>query len=365
MANTPDLPWIPARRTAPAQPARWVRGFDIGTTTVKTPFLLAPMSGVTDMAFRLTVLEASGADAIGLLTTEFLSVELLAAGHARTRLRMAYDATLERPLAVQLFGGDPARMAEAARLVEATGAQAVDINCGCPMPKVVRRGGGAELMRDPVHLARVVEAAVAAVNIPVTIKMRSGWSDDQQNALEVARLAEDAGAAMIAVHGRTRTQRYSGAPDWDVVDAVAAAVQVPVVGSGDLVTAEQALERMRRTQAAGVMIGRAAIMNPWIFGQIADLVAGRAPRVPGSAARVALVEAFAQRLSAQLPERAVAGRLKQLLARLSKGIEGGGLLRSLALRAPDQGALLAHVRSFFEAAERGEIERWAAERRGG
>ena len=359
MSNTPDLPWIPARRTAPARAADWVRGFSVGQVAVATPFLLAPMSGATDTAFRVTVLEASGAASVGLLTTEFLSVELLTSGHMATRMRMAFAPELERPLSVQLFGGDPGRMAEAARHVEAAGAQVVDINCGCPAPKVVRRGGGAELMRDPSHLARLVEAAATAVDIPVTVKLRSGWDDSQRNVVEVAQLAERAGAAMISVHGRSRAQRYAGAPDWDLVDEVARAVRVPVVGSGDLVAAEQALARLRHTQAAGVMIGRAAIMNPWIFGQIQDLIAGRAPRVPGSAARVALVEAFAERLSHTLPEGAIAGRLKQLLARLSKGVPGGGLLRSVALRATTHEALLAHVRAFFEAAELGETARWA------
>lgn len=360
MANTPDLPWIPARRTPPARPADWVRGFAVGGVAIETPFLLAPMSGVTDTAFRITVLEASGPSSIGLLTTEFLSVELLTDGHMRTRTRMAFAPDIEHPLSVQLFGGNPERMAEAARQVEAAGAQMVDINCGCPAPKVVRRGGGAELMRDPDHLARLVEAAANAVQIPVTVKMRSGWDADQLNAVEVARLAERAGAAMISVHGRTRSQRYAGAPDWGVVDAVAGAVSVPVIGSGDLVTAEQTLARLQRTNAAGLMIGRAAIMNPWIFGQLQDLIEGKAPRIPGSAARVALVEAFAERLIAVLPERAVAGRLKQLLARLSKGVPGGGLLRTVALRATTHGALLAHVRGFFEAAELGETEQWAA-----
>ncbi|MCO4760887.1 MAG: tRNA-dihydrouridine synthase [Myxococcales bacterium] len=321
------------------------------------------MSGVTDLAFRRTVLEASGTGSIGLLTTEFLSVELLTAGHPRTRSRMDFDASIERPLSVQLFGDCPQTMAEAARIVAAAGAQMVDINGGCPAPKVVKRGGGAELMRDPVRFAKIIEATVKAVPIPVTVKMRSGWNDSQKNVLEVARLAEQAGAQMISVHGRTRAQLYSGAPDWDVVDAVAQTVSVPVIGSGDLVTAEQTLERLKRTHAAGVMIGRAAIMNPWIFGQLDDLIAGNAPRIPGSQARIALVEAFAIRLSERLPERAVAGRLKQLLARLSKGVPGGGLFRTIALRAVTHEALLGHVRTFFEAAEAGEAERWAVQAR--
>ncbi len=363
MANQPDLPWIPVRRTAPAHPADWVTGFDVGAVRVATPFLLAPMSGVTDTAFRCTVLEASGAESVGLLTTEFISIELLTRGHLRTHMRLAFDPSVERPLSVQLFGADPQRMAEAARIAVDAGAQLIDINCGCPAPKVVRRGGGAELMRTPLDVARIVAAAAEAVPVPVTLKMRSGWDETLRNAVEVAQVAVDAGAQMLAVHGRTRAQLYSGAPDWQVVDAVAESVPVPVIGSGDLVTAEQCLARMKRTRGAGVMIGRAAIMNPWIFGQIADLVAGRRPRVPGAAERLALVRAFDERLCAYLPPKAVPGRLKQLLARLSKGVEGGGLLRKLAMHARERGALMAEVSAFFEAAEAGTLTSWEAHAR--
>lgn len=359
MANAPELaPTLRPEHAVPAGPQEAVRGFDIGgRVRVQKPFVLAPMSGVTDTAFRRMVQHAS-TGGVGLLVTEFISIEGLTRKNLKSAMRMAFHPE-ERPLSVQIFGGEIARMVGAAQLVEEAGAAVVDINCGCPAPKVVRRGGGAELLRQCDHLARLVEATVAAVKVPVTVKIRSGWSADTINAVQVARMCEDAGAAMMAVHGRTRLQMYTGEADWEVVAEVARAVKIPVVGSGDVTTAEEALYRYRTSGAAGVMIGRAAIMNPWIFGQIDDLVAGRPVREITSAERLRVLNHYRDMLAERIADHVIPGKLKQLLARMTKGFSHGSLLRERAMRAQTTGEMFEWIESFFAAVDADDVERWA------
>ncbi len=358
MSNKPDLPYKAPRAAPPSGPAMWVRGFAIGDVRVEQPFALAPMSGVTDTAFRRMVQSASQG-AVGLFVTEFISIEGLTSYNLLAQTRMAFDPKTENPLAVQVFGADVYRMVEAAHIVEQSGAQIFDINCGCPAPKVVRRGGGAELMRDPSRLARIIEACTKAVKIPVTVKIRSGWDDASINAVEVARLCERAGAAMIAVHGRSRQQLYGGEPDWGLVTQVAEAVEVPVIGSGDISDGEIALERLRDSSCAGVMIGRGAITNPWIFGQIRQLIQGQAATEPDNAERLRVLHAFHDGMLGYMPAGAVAGRLKQLLSRLTKGFPHGMLLRARVLREPTPADMFAWIESFFAALDDDSIEDWA------
>ena len=169
-------------------------------------------------------------------------------------------------------------MAEAAQVVESRGADIVDVNMGCPVPKIAKHNAGCSLMREPDHAAAIVAAMVQAVKIPVTVKMRAGWNDAQVNAPELARMVEAAGASAVAVHGRTAAQAYHGLADWDLIARVADAVKIPVFGCGDLVEPEQILERLRGTPVAGVLVGRGILRNPWLFAQAADLLAGRPPR---------------------------------------------------------------------------------------
>jgi len=228
---------------------------------------LAPMAGVTDLIFR-RICKGMGAD---VMVTEFVSAEGIMQADERTRKYTEFDEG-QRPVGVQLFGADGERMGEAARKIIDKGLAGripdfIDINFGCPVNKVVSRNGGSSLLRDCPLLASVAEGVHKAVgmDVPVTAKIRIGWDADSVNAVEVAKTLEDCGMQAIAVHGRTRAQGYSGEADWEVIDAVARAVSVPVIGNGDIATGEDLAKRKRGTAVSGVMIGRAAMQNPWVF----------------------------------------------------------------------------------------------------
>ena len=208
------------------------------------------------------------------MVTEMVSSEGLVRGIDRT-LEYAEYTEEERPIAIQIFGGDPTTMAAAAQVVEGMGADIVDVNMGCPVPKIAKHNAGCSLMRQPSHAAAIVRSMSAAVRIPVTVKMRAGWDEQEINASEMAEMMEDAGAAALAVHGRTAKQSYRGVSDWQLIADVAARVSIPVFGSGDCVTAEQVVDRSVGTGAAGVLVGRGALRNPWIFQQAMALASGR------------------------------------------------------------------------------------------
>lgn len=317
-------------------PESVLRPLQVGPVQLRTNLVLSPMSGVTDSAFRRTV-QAASADAVGLLVSEFIAVEGLTRANAKTMAMLRFAAT-ERPISIQIFGADVERMAEAARMVEEAGADIVDINCGCPAPKVVRRGGGAQLMRTPQVLRDVLRAVRAAVSIPFTVKIRSGWDESARNALDVARMVEDEGAAMLAVHGRTRVQLYSGRCDWDLIAEVRRRASIPVIGSGDIVDAQTALARLREGYADGLMIGRGAIANPWIFAQTQALARAQAVVVAGPAERVELLSFFRRALDEAKQERAYLGRLRGLGCCLVKGFAGGAAARRAlgAARSADE-----------------------------
>jgi nifR3 family TIM-barrel protein len=311
----------------------------IGPLRIAPNLVLAPMSGITDSAYRSLVKELNPG-AVGLVVTELISVEALARHNLRTHQMLRYRPH-ERPLSIQLFGAEPARMAEAAAIAEDLGADVIDLNCGCPAPKVTKKGGGAQLMRDPALLATIVRALRRAVRVPVTVKIRAGWDAGSRNAVEVARLAEGEGAAMIAVHGRTREQLYTGEPDWRLTAAVKEAVRVPVLGSGDVVTAAQALARLRETGVDGVMIGRGSLGHPWIFREIAALQRGAVPPVPSTAERLDAVVRLLTRLEEDLPPGSALGRARGLACRMIKHVRGGAHLRERLVRAPSVAAMRA------------------------
>ncbi len=246
--------------------------------------ILAPMAGVTDYAFRTVCAELGAAATV----TEMVSAKALCYGDKKTASLLRRNEGL--PCGVQIFGSDPEFMARGAQIaLELSGADYVDINMGCPMPKIVNNGEGSALMKDPALAGRIVRAVRDAVSVPVTVKTRKGWDKGHVNVTELARAVQDNGAAAIAVHGRTKTMLYAGTADWDVIAEVKRAVSIPVIANGDVISAESALRCLRRSGADGLMVGRAAFGDPWIFRQIRAALAGQAvPERPPLAERMEL-----------------------------------------------------------------------------
>lgn len=257
---------------------------------------LAPMAGVTDQLFRAVCREHG----CPLAVTEMVSATGLAYGSAKTRQLYAPGPGEER-VAVQLFGSDPDELARAAAAVEADLGEKlalIDLNMGCPVPKVTRKGAGSALMRDPERAAAIVRAVDSAVSVPVSAKFRRGISLEDENCVDFARALEEAGASLLAVHGRTAGQLYRGRADWGCIAQVKQAVSVPVLGNGDLTDAVTATSQMARSGVDGALVGRGALGNPWIFAQIAEVQAGREPRIPGIAERVAQLREHCHRFAA-------------------------------------------------------------------
>jgi len=236
----------------------------VGKIELVNPIILAPMAGVTDLPFRLLAKEMG----CGLVYSEMVSDKGLIYENKHTKKLLAIDEQ-ERPVALQIFGSDPDSMAKAAHIVAAAGADIIDINMGCPTLKIVKNGEGSALMRNPSLAYRIMAAVVkSAGSVPVTIKFRKGWDEQSVNAVEFARLAEQAGAAAVSVHGRTREQFYSGQADWSIIRQVKQAVAIPVIGNGDIRTPQDAKRILNETGCDGIMIGRGAQGNPWIFRQV-------------------------------------------------------------------------------------------------
>ena len=349
----------------------------IGSVPIDPPFALAPMAGMTDTAFRRLVKRHGGC---GLVVTEMVSSEGLVRGIDRT-LEYAEYTEEERPVSIQIFGGDPDTMAAAAQIVEGMGADIVDVNMGCPVPKIAKHNAGCSLMREPEHAAAVVRSMTNSVSVPVTVKMRAGWDEGAINAPRLARMMEDAGAAAVAVHGRTAAQSYRGSSDWDLIDQVAEGVQIPVFGSGDCVTPDQIVDRMKATRVSGVLVGRGALRNPWIFQQAETLTAGQTVLEADAIHRgrflldyIALLlleetkesdgfrhvapgsdekrrSGSRQRRSPQSRERWVVNKLRALGSWYTKGLHAGSQLRTAINHAESVSELRDIVDTFFTQTE--------------
>ena len=242
----------------------------IGNIELDTPVALAPMAGISDLPYRVICREFG----CGLTVSEMVSAKGLLYKNEKTFAMLQIDEA-ERPTAIQLFGSVPEELAEAARIVEARGADIIDFNMGCPVPKVVNNGEGSALMKVPELAGKILEAMVKAVRVPVTVKFRAGWDEEHRNAVEIAKIAEASGVAAVAVHGRTRNQFYMGKADWEIIRRVKEAVRIPVFGNGDVFTAGDGLRMFKETNCDGLMLARGAYGNPWLFTQLRAALAGK------------------------------------------------------------------------------------------
>lgn len=333
------------RPTAAAQPA--VSSLDLGPVRLERNLVLAPMAGVTNLPFRLIAREAGAA----LVFTETVSAKGIAAGGAKS-WRLVERSPTEEPLAYQLFGGEADTLGEATRLLAERGAKLVDLNLGCPVKKFLKHGAGACLLREPARVAPLLRAMRAALpHGAISVKLRLGWDQKSITAPEVARIAEAEGCDFISVHGRTRAQLYSGSADRARIGEVVESVRIPVFANGDITRAQDALDMLRDTGAAGVMIGRGAMANPWIFREIAELASGVAQRRASADEREQLVEKhLALMLDYYKDDRSTVHMLKKYLCAYSTGLPGASEFRNRITRSCELDSVLDDARDFFRAA---------------
>ena len=323
------------------------QSFNIGPKRIYPNVYLAPMSGVTDICFRQLVSRLAGGRT-GLLVSEFVSVEGLTRDNPKSMKQMAF-AEEERPFSIQIFGGEPSRMGWGAKIAEETGADFVEINCGCPAPKVVGKGGGSGLLKDLPNLAAIVRSVKASVSIPVTVKVRIGWSDELITLFETQKIIEGEGASAMVIHGRTRAQGYKGLANWDLIGEAKARATIPVVGNGDVLRVEHVLDRLKKYGVDGVAVGRGAMHNPWIFAQIADVYEGKEPSQPTREDYLRLFAEYYDLLREEIDiELRSLGKLKQMAARAMKGLPGSSLARLSLLRSQSVAEFFDHLRAYFE-----------------
>jgi nifR3 family TIM-barrel protein len=317
--------------------------YQVGHITISPNIILAPMAGVTDSTFRRMVLGIGGC---GLVSSEMTNAASVSP-KALKRHHLLDFLPEERPITMQLSGNDPELVANAARVVEQLGADILDINCGCPSPKVTGGGHGASLLRDLPKMGQLLRAVKAAVQIPVTLKFRAGWDEQSLNYLDTAKLAEDCGIAAIALHPRTREQGYKGSADWSRVAEVKRHVRIPVIGSGDVTEAIDALQRLYETGVDGVMIGRGAMENPWIFQQIAQIRRGEMPFQPGPADKLDFLLAYLELCLNEMPERLAMNKMKQLIGQFSIGLPYSAELRAKVHRSNSPAEAKSFLEEFF------------------
>lgn len=296
---------------------------NIRNVKIDNPYILAPMAGVTDLPFRLLCKEQGA----GLLCMEMISAKALQYKNKNTKALLAIHPK-EYPVSLQLFGSDPKIISEQAKRIEELPFQILDINMGCPVPKVVKNGEGSALMKTPKLVYEIVYQTARAIQKPVTVKIRKGFDDTCINAVEIAKIIEEAGGAAVAVHGRTREQYYSGKADWEIIRQVKEAVSIPVIGNGDVTSGEKALEMRERTGCDGVMIGRGAQGNPWIFHELLEY--DRTGKLPPRPSKEQIKETMLRHARLQLEfkgEYLGIREMRKHVAWYTKGMEGSAKLR--------------------------------------
>jgi nifR3 family TIM-barrel protein len=313
----------------------------IGSVKLENNLVMAPLAGITDLPFRLLIKESG----CGLVYSEMISANGLVHGSVKT-VRMLDSHPSEKPLAVQIFGADPAVMAEAARTVAASGADILDINFGCSVRKVVKTGAGAALMREPERAEAMLKAVRGAVDLPLTIKIRSGWDRTGAQALQIARIAEHSGVDAVAVHPRSAQQGFRGRADWEVIGRVKHSIHIPVIGNGDIVDARDALQMVADTGCDAVMIGRAAIGRPWIFTRILDLKAGRNPPPIALDERIEILRRYLEAAVRYHGEAAACRMLRSRLGWFVKGLPFGSQFRESIKHLTSEAEALERIAAF-------------------
>ncbi len=306
----------------------------------KNPFLLAPMAGITDRAFRSFMRDMG----CGVLTTELVSATGLKYASDKTRRLMEFEPH-QHPVGVQLFGEELEHLAYAAQVVEQMGADFVDLNFGCPVVKVVKKGGGSAVLRDLPQVQKIFRTVRAAVQIPVTVKVRSGWDQESRNSACVARIAADEGLAWIAIHGRTRAQGYSGKSDWDYIRSVKSQSRLPVIGNGDIANAHQAVARLKESGTDAVMIGRGCLKNPWIFQEALAVWRGVEERTERDF--ISAFDRLENHLRAYAMERTINLQLRKFAAWFSSGYPNAASLRKQIFADVPLSELRGRIQDFF------------------
>jgi nifR3 family TIM-barrel protein len=316
----------------------------IGSVPVNPPLVLAPMAGVTDRDFRLIIRRIGG---VGVVTMEFISSRAIVQGNQKTRDLMHFSEE-ERPLSIQIYGSDVDTMVEAARIVEELGPDFCDINMGCPANKVLKGCAGASLMSDLPLAERMIREVGKALTIPLTVKFRLGMRDTELTYLELGRICEDNGVAAVAMHARTAKQGFSGEADWSEITRLKKALSIPVLGNGDVRSPEGALAMIEKTGCDGIMIGRAATKNPWIFRQIAAAMDGSEHTEPTTIDRRDLILEHFRMIAEREPSNFALHKLRKFTGWYTHGLPHGAKLRRRINDLPDVEAFLAAVEEFFE-----------------
>jgi tRNA-dihydrouridine synthase B len=318
-------------------------GFRLGEHRIDPPLVLAPMAGITDLPFR-KICKRFG---VGLMVTEMIASRAIEQKRERTR-RMAVVDAGEHPVSIQIAGSDPKYMVEAAQWAKAHGADFVDINMGCPVKKIVKQVAGSAMLRDERLVASILEAVVKGIDLPVTLKIRTGWDESSKNVENIARIAEQSGVQMLTVHGRTRAQMFNGHANWEDIGRAKSVVSIPVIGNGDIVDAVSALEMVRISGCDGVMVGRAVQGNPWVLGEVSAALTGKpVPSRPTDRERWAIVKEHMELLAEHHGEYSASRLARKHVIWYSKGMRGSAGFRGHFQHIEDWQEQIKAAESYF------------------